>query len=70
MEEERKIEIAIRTVDEDGNEERMYKSYNESSTDNGMDAYFLYEQLIHFMRMVGFHEDTITQIKWVDKEDK
>jgi len=62
------IEIEIRTVDEDGNEERMFKKYNEDATDNGINAYFMYEELIHFMKMVGYTDKTVNKIQWIEED--
>jgi len=62
------IEIEIRTVDEDGNEERMFKKYIEDSLDNGVDAYFMYEELIKFMKMVGYTDKTINKIQWIEED--
>ena len=62
------IEFEMRTVDEFGNEEHMNKKYKANATYNGFDAAFLYEQVIRFMRMAGFGEDTIEQIQWVDNQ--
>lgn len=58
------IEVEIRVLDEDGNEDHMIKKYNSNTTDNGVDAYFMYEQLIAFMKMVGYGDSTIEKIKW------
>ena len=60
------IEVEIRVLDDDGNEDRMCKKYNITATDNGVDAYFMYEQLIYFMRMAGYDEGTIGKIQWVE----
>ena len=68
--EDKQIEVDFRVLDDDGNEDRMIKKINISSTDNGVDAYFMYEQLIYFMRMVGYGESTIAKIKWVDDEEE
>ena len=68
--EDRQIEVDFRVLDDDGNEDRMIKKINISSTDNGVNAYFMYEQLIYFMRMVGYGESTIAKIKWVDDEEE
>ena len=68
--EEKQIEVEIRVLDDDGNEDRMIKKMNISATDNGVNAYFMYEQLIYFMRMVGYGESTITKIKWVEDEEE
>ena len=68
--EDRQIEVDFRVLDDDGNEERMIKKMNVSATDNGVNAYFMYEQLIYFMRMVGYGESTIAKIKWVDDEEE
>ena len=70
MEYEKQIEVEIRVLDDDGNEDRMIKKMNISATDNGVNAYFMYEQLIHFMRMVGYGESTIDKIKWVEDEEE
>ena len=35
------IEIEIRVIDDDGNEDKMCKKYNITATDNGADAYFI-----------------------------
>ena len=67
--EDRQIEVDFRVLDDDGNEDRMIKKMNISATDNGVNAYFMYEQLIYFMRMVGYGEETIAKIKWVDDEE-
>ena len=68
--EDKQIEVDFRVLDDDGNEERMIKKMNVSATDNGVNAYFMYEQLIYFMRMVGYGESTIAKIKWVDDEEE
>ena len=68
--EDKQIEVDFRVLDDDGNEARMIKKINISSTDNGVDAYFMYEQLIYFMRMVGYGESTIAKIKWVEDEEE
>ena len=68
--EDKQIEVDFRVLDDDGNEDRMIKKINISSTDNGVDAYFMYEQLIYFMRMVGYGESTIAKIKWVEDEEE
>ena len=68
--EDKQIEVDFRVLDDDGNEDRMIKKINISSTDNGVNAYFMYEQLIYFMRMVGYGESTIAKIKWVDDEEE
>ena len=67
--EDKQIEVDFRVLDDDGNEDRMIKKINISSTDNGVNAYFMYEQLIYFMRMVGYGESTIAKIKWVEDEE-
>lgn len=67
--EDRQIEVDFRVLDDDGNEDRMIKKMNISATDNGVNAYFMYEQLIYFMRMVGYAEETIAKIQWVDDEE-
>ena len=67
--EDRQIEVDFRVLDDDGNEERMIKKMNISATDNGVNAYFMYEQLIYFMRMAGYAEETIAKIQWVDDEE-
>ena len=68
--EDKQIEVDFRVLDDDGNEDRMIKKMNISATDNGVNAYFMYEQLIYFMRMVGYGESTIAKIKWIDGEDE
>ena len=68
--EDRQIEVDFRVLDDDGNEDRMIKKMNISATDNGVNAYFMYEQLIYFMRMVGYGEETIAKIKWVEDEEE
>ena len=68
--EDRQIEVDFRVLDDDGNEDRMIKKMNISATDNGVNAYFMYEQLIYFMRMVGYGESTIAKIQWVDDEEE
>ena len=68
--EDKQIEVDFRVLDDDGNEDRMIKKMNISATDNGVNAYFMYEQLIYFMRMVGYGESTIAKIKWVDDEEE
>ena len=70
MNEDKQIEVEIRVLDDDGNEDRMIKKMNISATSNGVDAYFMYEQLIYFMRMVGYGESTIDMIKWVEDEEE
>ena len=64
------IEVEIRVLDDDGNEECMFKKYNLTATDNGVDAYFMYEQLISFMKMVGYDDSTIAKIQWVEDEEE
>ena len=69
MDNNNQIEVEIRVLDDDGNEEYMFKKYNLTATDNGVDAYFMYDQLISFMKMVGYDDSTISKIQWVDDEE-
>ena len=41
------IEVEIRVIDDDGNEDKMCKKYNITATDNGVDAYFMYECMLY-----------------------
>ena len=66
---EKDIIIEFRISDENGCDTKSSRTIPFGNTDSGVDIYLMYEEFINFLRLVGFHDTTISKIQYIEERE-